>query len=61
MTTYRGERIELTTDADLWADGEPLADQGPIDYAKVRSTTFTVASGALLVAGTLNGTHQGQP
>ena len=57
VTTYRGERIELTTDAELWADGEPLADGGQPVGAEPRSTTFTVASGALNVAGTLNGTH----
>lgn len=42
VTTLRGKRIEVTTDADLWADGEPFAGR-----------VFTAAPGALQVASSL--------
>lgn len=60
VTTYRGERIELSTDADLWADGEPLPTTATTsDDPAGRWVTFTVASGALHVAGSLVGSSEG--
>jgi diacylglycerol kinase (ATP) len=56
VTTYRGRRIELTTDAALWADGEPLPVGTPSGAPHRSTTSFTIASGALLVAGSLVGT-----
>ncbi len=50
VTVFRGQRIELLTDVDLWADGEPL----PVDSTGGWAT-FTVAPGALRVAGSLVG------
>ena len=50
VTTYRGERIEIDTEADLWADGEPFARNGHPSSRK----TFTVARGALRVASNLD-------
>jgi diacylglycerol kinase (ATP) len=45
VTTYRAKQVEVVTDVDLWADGEPLAGR-----------TFTAAHGALQVAGSVMGT-----
>lgn len=42
VTTFRGSRVELSTEAGLWADGEPFA-----------ATALRAAPGALRIAGTL--------
>jgi diacylglycerol kinase (ATP) len=42
VTTYRGRVVKVTTDADLWADGEPIT-----------GTSFSAAPGALHVAGSV--------
>ena len=58
VTTFRGRRIELRTSADLWGDGELLGNGSgaAAEASRPGHTTLVIASGALLVAGSLDAT-----
>lgn len=58
VSTYRGARIDVTTSAELWADGENLDSPIPSPNRPVTpvTTSFTTVPGALLVAGSLGST-----